>query len=92
MSDKNDKLDRDALHSYVFRHANTRGLATIRVDRLADELGIRADHMSRIFNEMVVAERLKKIRASNAGVTFRVTDPEEWTKEHRRSRRGKRRR
>ena len=81
MSAKNEKIDRDALHFYLFHKANSRGLVTLHMGPLADDLGIRNDHLGRILNEMAGAGRISKVRRGPSGVVYSVRDPEEWATE-----------
>lgn len=84
-----NKIDRDMLHAYLYRHSNNRGRITVKHIDLAEDLGIRDDHLGRIMNEMAAAGRVKRITSSNNGVVYSVRDPTEWEKEH--PRRGRRR-
>lgn len=76
-----NKIDRDALHLYAMRIANHRGRARISHASLADELGIRSDHMGRILQEMVAAGRMRRISSSNEGVVYAIKDFDVWAKE-----------
>lgn len=76
------KVDRDALHAYLWKRTDQRGRITVKIADLADDLGIRRDHMGRILREMGDAGRLKKTSAlvRNVGI-FTVVDPDEWNPE-----------
>lgn len=76
-----NKIDRDVLHSYLRRNANHRGRVTVKLGELADDLGIRSDHLSRILIEMAAAGRMRRISSSNLGVLFSVRDFDEWARE-----------
>lgn len=75
-----NKVDRDKLHGYLFRNANSRGKITVKHFELAEDLGIRSDHFGRIMAEMVAAERMQKIATGPTGVTYVVKDPDVWKK------------
>lgn len=76
-----NKVDRDSLHAYLFRKANSRGKLVVRHLDLAESLGIRSDHLGRIMREMADDNRLSKITQSGRdGVIYVIKDPASWVR------------
>lgn len=70
------KLDRAALHQYLWRKANDRGRLEIKINDLAEALQVERGHMGRIIREMVDDGRLRLVNrgVSNVG-TYSVVSP-----------------
>jgi hypothetical protein len=74
------KLDRDKLHRWLYSQADprTHRLQVVNT-RLADLLGMRADHLGRIIKEMVGQGRLLKVSTERYRVaSYFVVDPDVW--------------
>jgi DNA-binding MarR family transcriptional regulator len=73
------KLDRDALHAYLYKRTDHMGRVQIKITDLAGDLGIRRDHLGRIIKEMVNDGRMKKTSSTfhNVGI-YTITDPDTW--------------
>lgn len=72
-------IDRDALHAYLFRKANTRGIITFMQKDLAEDLGISIHTMSEIVRDFIKQGRVRKLTAN--GYQYAIKDPEEWRAE-----------
>lgn len=68
-----DKVDRDLLHEYLWKHADRRGMYLGSQKDLAEKLGITNFTVSHIFREMKEGGRVKKV-----GRYYKITDPEKW--------------
>lgn len=76
-------IDREALHRYIWDHANRAGQIRMNQTALAAQLGVNKFTMSRIVGELTAAGRLKKLTIHHGNFrTYAVADPDEFdTKE-----------
>lgn len=68
-----DRVDRDLLHDYMWKHSDHNHLFQMSQKELAEKLGVTVFTMSTISAEMVQAGRLRKVKWN-----FFVIDPELW--------------
>lgn len=70
------KLDREALHRYLWKQADDHGRLEIKINDLAEKLQLGRGHMGRIIREMVEDGRLRLVNrgVSNVG-TYSVVSP-----------------
>lgn len=68
-----DKVDRDLLHAFMWKHADRNHRWLGRSGQLAEDLGINASSMSIILREMITEGRIKKVNGK-----FFITDPAQW--------------
>lgn len=68
-----DKVDRDLLHEFMWKHADHNGRFTMSQKELADALSVSVYTMSTIFHEMLVSGRLRKVKWN-----FFVMEPNLW--------------
>lgn len=79
MSAKNDKIDRDALHKYLFDRCDVHGKVRVVQKLLANELDVTHYTIGRIFKEFVQEGRMRKIGKEQHNVsTYVVYDPAAW--------------
>ena len=76
------KLDRDALHQFLWDRTNRWGNIKIVVAELAEKLDLTDTHLGRILKEMVGDGRMRVSSVGKSGIkTYRITDPAEWEPE-----------
>ena len=68
-----DKVDRDLLHEYLWKHTDRRGIYLGSQTELAEKLGVTIFTVSHIFREMKEGGRVKKI-----GGKYKIEDPAKW--------------
>ena len=68
-----DKIDRDLLHEYLWKHSDRRGVYLGSQTDLADKLGVTIFTVSHIFREMKEGGRVKKL-----GPKYQIVDPATW--------------
>lgn len=73
------RVDRDALHRFLYERSNSRSQIKINQTDLAVQLDITRGTMYRVLKEMVEAGRLRKVEAleRNVGV-YQIVDPALW--------------
>lgn len=75
----NPRVDRDALHRFLWERANRYHRIKIHQQRLAEALDLTRGTVTRIIGEMSREGRLKKVEAlpDNIGV-YLIADPDTW--------------
>lgn len=71
-----ERVDRQALHEYLFRQVNRNSVVRIRQNKLAAGLDINKWTMSKIIHELVDDGRIKRQRGSID--YYRIEDPAPW--------------
>jgi hypothetical protein len=73
------KVDRDALHAYLWSKRDTRDRATIHMSKLAEALGVSGHTISDIMKKFCEEGRLTKVGNQACGVgVYRVADPAKY--------------
>jgi hypothetical protein len=75
------KVDRHALHEYLYKRANSRHIIRVHQAQLADDLGVNHFTVSRIFREFIAEGRAKKVGMSPDGVDYSLADPANFAQE-----------
>lgn len=77
------RVDRDALHQFLYERSNSRSQIRINQTELATQLDVTRGTMYRVLKEMLEAGRLRKVEAleRNVGV-YQIVDPAVWTSPH----------
>lgn len=75
------KMDRDALHEYLWKKSNSRNRIQVHQGNLAKSLWCCHQHLNALFQEMVAQGRLRKLSKSYQGVEYLVKDPQVWREE-----------
>lgn len=73
------RIDRDALHRFLYDRSNSRSQIKIHQTTLAEQLDVTRGTMYRVLKEMIEAGRLRKVESleRNIGV-YQITNPDEW--------------
>ena len=72
-----NKLDRDALHAYLWKQANSRGLLRLNQGKLAEELQVQRSFVVRLMKEFLLEGRAKKVQTGR-NILYEIKDPEGW--------------
>lgn len=70
------RVDRHALHEFLWRKADRRHVVRFEQAVLAEQIGVNKWTMNRIVNELIKAKRMKKV-ADTVGA-YIVRDPAPW--------------
>lgn len=73
------RVDRDALHWFLFNRTNSKANIKINQTELAQQLDITRGTMYRVLKEMIDGGRLRKVEAleRNVGV-YQIVHPDVW--------------
>ncbi len=73
------KIDRVALHRYLWERTDRRNTIEVQNNKLAELLGLSVFTISRVMHELIDAERVKKVgRAKYAVATYLIRDPADF--------------
>lgn len=73
------RVDRDALHLYLYERSNSRSHIPIHQTELAEKLDITRGTMYRVIKEMVDAGRMRKVESLERNVkVYQIVDPAVW--------------
>lgn len=76
---KPQKIDLDALHSYLYRRADRMGRLKINVKKLSGELELSYCNLTVVILKMADTGRMRRIGgASNGQKTYVIADPATW--------------
>lgn len=76
---KPQKIDRNALHRYLYRRADRLGRLKLNVKVLAADLELSYCNMTVVIGEMTASGRLRRIGGPRYGLkTYVVADPSSW--------------
>lgn len=68
--------DRDALHSFLFRHANSRGVIKVHQRLLAEELGCSPTTLRNLLWELKLLNKIERVVGPGPCAHYRVNEPE----------------
>lgn len=73
------RVDRDALHQFLYDRSNSKSHIRINQTELATQLDVTRGTMYRVLKEMLDSGRLRKVEAleRNIGV-YQIVNPEVW--------------
>lgn len=68
--------DRDALHSYLFHHTNSRGVVRVNKKEFAEEVGCNARTLASLLRDLVLLEKIERVIGPTNHSYYYVTEPE----------------
>jgi predicted transcriptional regulator len=73
------RIDRDALHRFLYDRSNSRSHIKINQTELATQLDVTRGTMYRVLKEMLEGGRLRKVETleRNVGV-YQIVNPDTW--------------
>lgn len=75
------RVDRDALHRYLYERSNSRSQIKVHQTMLAEQLDVTRGTIYRVLKEMVEAGRMRKIESLERNVkVYQITNPDDWAK------------
>lgn len=79
---KPQKIDREALHRYLYRRTDAFGRLKLNVTKLSSDLELSYCNMTVVIAEMTEAGRMRHIGGHRYGTkTYIIADPVTWDKE-----------
>lgn len=79
MSAKNQRLDRDSIHSLLREQADARGHVFVQRGALAEQLDVTVDTISRLMAEFVNDGRIQQVTRKKTGIVYQVRPVSEFT-------------
>lgn len=74
-------IERDALHSYLYRHTDRFGRYKMNLKKLAEETGLSYWNLSVVITSFAEEGRLRRVGgATYSQKTYIVSDPAAWAK------------
>jgi hypothetical protein len=75
-----NKINRDALHRYLYRRSDHFGRYKVNLRSLSEETGCAYNNLSTILTAMAAEGRLRRIAGRDyQAKTYRVEDPTAWS-------------
>lgn len=68
--------DRDALHTFLYRNTNSRGVVKVNQTTLSEELGCSPVTLRGLLKELILLERIERVTGPGPCAYFRVAEPE----------------